>query len=317
MARGCARLIIQRRYVLSVTRLDSGPALTPCAFYDPETPSGHALCALVLAAAGAAAGSPLMTTGGGRSRALATGFYDPAAFGSSDASAWFGRAAATGAERRATRQQLVDDRLATPRDPTQPADPVYQWAALRSPGGGGDGSRDSRSDHLTHRRTQLGAGRSRSPRAPHQRLGARAADYRPFAQHSRREYSDASRSPAPGRMLPRVRLLRGVERAEPLDIPGAAVEARTGHMGGRESADLTVRCSTAFYAGVKAGQADAVVVAGDTAPFGRPAQADSGSFFRGRQFDRILLCLSATMQPLPCPDPAHFDVLDHHPYGRR
>ena len=32
-------------------------------------------------------------------------------------------------------------------------------------------------------------------------------------------------------------------------------------------------------------------------------------------FDRTLLCLSGTLAPLPCAHPAHFDVLDHHPYA--
>jgi hypothetical protein len=56
---------------------------------------------------------------------------------------------------------------------------------------------------------------------------------------------------------------------------------------------------------------DVVVTAG-TAPFGDPP---GGERVPPAEFDRDLFCISAAMQPLPCPDPAHFDVLAHHPYA--
>jgi len=68
----------------------------------------------------------------------------------------------------------------------------------------------------------------------------------------------------------------------------------------------------AFYSGLKVAQPDAIVFSAGTAPFGDPP---GGQRIPPAQFDRILLCVSPTMQPLPCPDPAHFDVLDHHPYA--
>jgi hypothetical protein len=67
------------------------------------------------------------------------------------------------------------------------------------------------------------------------------------------------------------------------------------------------------YAGVKSVQADATVVSAGTAPYGDEA---GSSRMRPARFNRELLCLGSTaLEPLPCPDPAHFDALDHHPYS--
>src|SRR6202011_5700158 len=68
----------------------------------------------------------------------------------------------------------------------------------------------------------------------------------------------------------------------------------------------------AFYAGVKAGQPGALVVSAGTGPFGDPPV---GPRIPPALFYRDVLCVSAAMRPLPCPDPAHFDVLAHHPYA--
>ena len=269
------------------------------------------VCALVLAAAGAAAGSPAQTTAVAGSRALATGFYDPAAFGSSDASAWFGRAAATGASvvRLASSWSTIAPQR--PSDPTNPADPVYQWAALDLQVEEATAAGLAPIISLTGAPSWAQAQPVPKSSAP----GAwepDAADYRPFAQALATRYSGRFPDPLhPGRMLPRVRYFEAWNEPN-LSIYLAPQWKLVQGTWAAESPLIYRALLNAFYAGVKAGQADAVVVAGDTAPFGDPP---GGQRIAPAQFDRILLCLSATMQPLPCPDPAHFDVLDHHPYA--
>jgi hypothetical protein len=66
-----------------------------------------------------------------------------------------------------------------------------------------------------------------------------------------------------------------------------------------------------FYAGVKSAQPTATVIAGSTAPFGDPP---GGSRTPPVQFLRSLFCLEGgELKPVACPEPAHFDILAHHP----
>jgi hypothetical protein len=58
-----------------------------------------------------------------------------------------------------------------------------------------------------------------------------------------------------------------------------------------------------------------VVLAAGTAPYGDPGH---GQRMRPARFLRELLCLDGPALRLErCPDPAHFDILDHHPYATR
>jgi hypothetical protein len=67
----------------------------------------------------------------------------------------------------------------------------------------------------------------------------------------------------------------------------------------------------AFYGGVKGAQPGATVIAGSLAPFGDPP---GGVRTRPVAFLRDLLCLDGgKLATVPCPDPAHFDVLSDHP----
>lgn len=69
----------------------------------------------------------------------------------------------------------------------------------------------------------------------------------------------------------------------------------------------------AVYASVKAVQPHAYVLTAGTAPYGDPPGVDR---MPPQVFVRELLCLSgASLRPERCPDPAHFDALDHHPYS--
>jgi hypothetical protein len=68
----------------------------------------------------------------------------------------------------------------------------------------------------------------------------------------------------------------------------------------------------AFYAAVKAVRPQAVVLAAGTAPYGDPPGVDR---MYPLVFLRDMFCLTSTLRPLPCSDPPHLDVLDHHPYN--
>jgi hypothetical protein len=115
----------------------------------------------------------------------------------------------------------------------------------------------------------------------------------------------------PGRMLPRVAAF------QPWNEPNLS-KYLTPQWSGNQPASPAIYRSmlNAFYAGVKSVDANALVVAAGTAPFGDP--------FTGAQrmppvmFWRGVLCLrevAGALRGAGCRDPAHFDVLAHHPYS--
>jgi hypothetical protein len=73
----------------------------------------------------------------------------------------------------------------------------------------------------------------------------------------------------------------------------------------------------AFYRGLKSVDRSAIVVTAGTAPFGDPGPG--GPRIMPALFWRDLLCLRQTsgdgLRGAACPDPAHFDVMAHHPYS--
>jgi hypothetical protein len=79
-----------------------------------------------------------------------------------------------------------------------------------------------------------------------------------------------------------------------------------------QSADTYRSLLNAFYAAVKAVQPHAFVLAAGTAPYGDPTGVNR---MAPLVFLREMFCLTAELAPNPCPDPPHFDALDHHPYG--
>jgi hypothetical protein len=73
------------------------------------------------------------------------------------------------------------------------------------------------------------------------------------------------------------------------------------------------RMLNAVYANVKAVQPGATVLAAGTAPYGDPPGVNR---MAPVVFLRELLCLRGPgLRPEYCPDPAHFDAFDHHPYS--
>lgn len=69
----------------------------------------------------------------------------------------------------------------------------------------------------------------------------------------------------------------------------------------------------AAYAAIKHVQPNAFVLSAGTAPYG---DLPGRSRMAPVTFLEALLCLRGTkLKPAPCPDPAHLDGLDHHPYS--
>jgi hypothetical protein len=72
------------------------------------------------------------------------------------------------------------------------------------------------------------------------------------------------------------------------------------------------RMLNAFYAGVTRVQPHAFVLAAGLEPYGDPPGVNR---MHPVTFEAALLCLDSLLRPLPCPDPAHLDGIDAHPYS--
>jgi hypothetical protein len=135
-----------------------------------------------------------------------------------------------------------------------------------------------------------------------------------FAQALARRYSGAYPDPLrPGAVLPRVRYWQAWNEPN-LSIYLAPQWVRHGHGFAPASPGIYRSMLGAFYRGVKAGSPQAFVVSAGTAPFENlhPGEARMPPV----EFVRELLCLHGDrLVPARCLDPAHFDVLDHHPYA--
>jgi hypothetical protein len=266
-----------------------------------------ACASLVLFAAASSGRAPEIAP----ARGLTTGFFDDASFSGADAPVWFGRAVASGAT--VVRLEAFWSIVAAkqPADPTNPADPAYQWAAL-----------DQQVEQaVAAGLTPIISVTSAPAWAEAQPVPATAspgswepdaADYQPFAQALATRYSGTYPDPAhPGQALPRVRYYQAWNEPN-LSTYLAPQWKRVSGAWVAESPVLYRGLLNAFYAGIKAAAPTAVVVSAGTSPFGDPP---GGQRIAPALFDRDLFCISASMQPLPCPNPAHFDVLAHHPYA--
>ena len=129
-----------------------------------------------------------------------------------------------------------------------------------------------------------------------------------------RRYSGTFPDPArPGRLLPKVRAFQ-VWNEPNLD------KYLNPQWNGRRTAApaLYRRMLTAFYRGARSVDSSALVVTAGTGPFGDPRPG--GNRIMPARFWRDVLCLRRTSQgrlatTSPCPSPARFDVLAHHPYS--
>ncbi|MEA2298800.1 MAG: hypothetical protein QOF77_1736 [Solirubrobacteraceae bacterium] len=272
--------------------------------------------AAVVAALFLAAGVPSAARGQSV-RPLTTGFADDVYFGPAALSdPWFERTVASGAK-----LVLLDVEWAgiAPAnrppgfDPANPGDPAYSWEGV-----------DSAVRAASRRGLSVALLVNRAPswaEGPGRPAGAAPGSWRPdpaafgrFAAAAARRYSGTYPDPlVPGATLPHVGYWQawaepnlGVHLAPQWVVgQGRFVPASPGIYRG---------LLNAFYDAVKAvDPANRVITAG-TAPFGDPIPG--GPRMPPARFVRELLCLrDASLAPAPCPDPAHFDILAHHPYS--
>ncbi|MCA1689947.1 MAG: hypothetical protein LC720_05790 [Actinobacteria bacterium] len=270
------------------------------------------LVLLTALAAGALVGPAAGSTG------LRTGFLAPdfAAPDPGVRAQWLGQAAA---EHAAVVRINVDWSVLAPArppagfDPTDPASPGYDWTALDA------AVRDARGRGLEPLLTILrapawaeGAGRPAS--AP---LGTWRPDPQKLAEFARaaaRRYSGGYPDPlSPGTTLPRVSSWQCWNEPN-LAIYLTPQWARTAGHVLPSSPTIYRGMLNAFYAAVKAVDPTNLVVEGGTAPYGDPSPGGQRLF--PALFVRGLLCLEGSgLRPVSCPNPAHFDVLAHHPYA--
>jgi len=113
--------------------------------------------------------------------------------------------------------------------------------------------------------------------------------------------------PAPSEPLPRVRYFQAWNE------PNLSLYLNPQWEGTAAASPLHYRrMLNAFYAGVKAAEPGNQVLTAGTAPYGDPPQ---GRRMRPVRFWRDLLCLKGRtrLRGVACEDPAHFDILAHHP----
>jgi hypothetical protein len=242
---------------------------------------------------------------------LRTGFFGPELVSPQQGTRelWAGRVAGTGASLE--RIDVSWRAVAPPKrpagfDPKDPASPGYYWteldAAVRSAAAHG---LQVMFDVLSAPEWAEGAGRPANvtPGTWKPRAGA----FGDFAQALAARYSGSFPDPlVPGSSIPRVRYF------EVWNEPNLKIYLNPQWEGNRETGAAIYReLVNRFYTGVKAVQPDSEVIAGSLAPWG---QGRASGFAHPIEFLRSMLCLrGSSLRPLPCPEPAHFDVLSAHP----
>ncbi|MGO9959547.1 MAG: hypothetical protein ACLP50_26820 [Solirubrobacteraceae bacterium] len=247
-------------------------------------------------------------------RPLTLGFFD-GVYTSPDASTWLARSAAAGAgmvridigwdaPQTATRPAGFDAR--------NPADPDYDFTAA-----------DAAIRLATEQGLRVLASFTGAPpwaEGPGRPADAPAGSWRPQPQALEdygaalaERYSGHFPDPAnPGQMLPRVAAF------QVWNEPNLSEYLTPQWSGDRPESPVIYRAMlNAFYRGVKSEDPSALVVTAGTAPFGDPQPG--GLRIMPALFWQTVLCLQTTsdggLSGTHCPDPAHFDVLAHHPYS--
>jgi hypothetical protein len=249
-------------------------------------------------------------------RGLGLGVMDFAPFEGPESAVWLARAQALGAGYvRLTGRwnEIAPAARAGLREPSDPADPGYRWDRL-------DGSvRAAAAQNLRilltiHRAPAWAEGSGRAANARPGTWRPDPAAFADFMAAAARRYSGSFPDPLrPGATLPRIRYW------QPWNEPNLPTYLNPQWTGPRQRPQ---RASPSWYRGmlnaayarVKQVHGDNVVIAAGTAPYGDPP------IVRNRMtpvsFMRALLCLRGpALKRVPCPAPAHFDVIDHHPYA--
>jgi hypothetical protein len=192
--------------------------------------------------------------------------------------------------------------------PRDPGDPAYDWSQLDRAvnGAGGRGMKVLMTIHRAPEWAE-GGDRPTLPQAP-------AGTWKPNPQ-ALGDFAAALARRYDGTYVPRfaLRPLPRVAFFEPWNEPNLTGFLSPQWDGPKQLSTHTYRgLLNAVYAGVKPIQPDATVIAGATGPAG---DVTGGRRTRPLRFFRDLLCLrpGRDPQPKPCPAPARFDVLSHHP----
>jgi hypothetical protein len=245
-------------------------------------------------------------------RPLTLGFTDTS-FGTAAGTPWFQRSAAAGADMvRIDVGWPVTDSATRPAgfDARNPADPHYDFtgpdAAIKGAVAAG------------LRVLVVFNGAPRWAEGPNPPAGVQDGSWRPNPQAIEdygvalaTRYSGHFPDPAnPGNALPRVSAF------QVWNEPNLSLYLSPQWAGGRAVAAVLYRnMLNAFYRGVKSVNPSVLVVTAGTAPFG---DSPGGLRIPPVVFWRDVLCLTpagAGVRATSCSDPAHFDVLAHHPYS--
>lgn len=244
---------------------------------------------------------------------LALGFYDPAFVGPEGA-AWLQRAAAAGSDVVRLDIGWVAPQTPAPPanfNPVDPADPNYDFTTADA------AVKEATADGLRVILNFTGAPQwAEGPNVP---PDATPGTWRPrpqaiedYAIALATRYSGHFPDPTdPFRMLPKAWAFQLWN--EP-NLPTYLAPQWVGQTA--ESPIIYRQMLNAFYAGVKSVDPSALVVTAGTGPFGDPGPG--GQRIMPALFWRDLLCLRQVGSRLVgtgCKDPAHFDVLAHHPYS--
>lgn len=136
--------------------------------------------------------------------------------------------------------------------------------------------------------------------------------YAAFAHATAVRYSGAYTPPGGIAPLPRVRYWQAWNEPN-LSIYLTPQWRRVRHAWKPASPAIYRAMLDAFSATVKGVQPDALVMSAGTAPYG---DVPGGERMPPAQFVRNLLCLDESGRRAErCPNPARFDILDHHPYS--
>jgi hypothetical protein len=277
------------------------------------TSARRLVAALVAALSLALAGGAMIgaAPAAAASSSFTLGFTD-GVFEGSNGTTWLNRAKGAGAQviLLPVEWATVAESKPPAGEATNPAWSGYDWSAVDQ------AVRNTAAKGFTIAFTVAGAaGGPAWADGPHRPKNAAAGTWKPnatalgqFATALARRYSGHF-NPGGG-VLPHVRYYQGWSEPNlPNHLSPQWVKVR-GHWVA-ESPVIYRGLLNAFYAGVKAVNRSDVVITGGTAPFG---DSPGGSRVPPALFWRTVLCLNDNDVPQKCSDPAHFDILAHHPY---
>lgn len=253
------------------------------------------------------------TTATATARPLTLGFTDPVFMDNAAAPEWLGRVVDSGAS--IVRLDMGWSSLAPtePADGASPDDPAYRWTRLDTAVKQA-AARGLRIVITVERAPRWAEGADRPSAAPFGAWKPDPAAFGALGQALASRYDGTYPDPAAaGATLPKVAYFQAWNEPN-LTLHYAPQWVSDDGRAVRYSPVAYRRLLNAFYDGVNVVRPDASVVAAGLAPFGDPVTG--GQRMPPAAFWREVFCFANTaLKPTPCPDPARFDVFDHHPYS--